>query len=80
MTDFGPHWKRQRGDFRILRDVPVVVIGHVVPVHHLDSPQPLRVVDTFKAGDHQPQWETLLRTYRLAILAVAHQTVVHGLR
>ena len=72
MTDFGPHWNVNAATFVILRDVPVVVIGHIVPVHHFDSPQPLRVIDTFKARDSQPQWETLLRTYSLAILAVAH--------
>src|SRR5579872_1279894 len=77
---FRPPLKGHRGNFRIIRDVPVVVIGHAISVHYLDSPQPLSVIHTFKTGNHEPQWETLLRAQRLAILTVADNTVVHGFR
>src|SRR4029077_10076805 len=52
----------QRGFFRVLTDMPVIVVGHVVPVHHLDSSQVLDLIDPFKAGNHQPQRKALLRT------------------
>src|SRR6202521_5118324 len=77
---FASNLDRQRDDFRVFLKMPIVVIGHVVAVHHLDSPQILRLIDSFEAGNHQPQWETLLRTHWLAILAVAHQTAFQGLR
>ena len=70
----------QRGDFRVVRDVPVVVVRHVISVHHFHASQPLGVINSFEAGDDQPHWETILRTQRFAILAVCHQTVVHRFR
>src|ERR1700680_513095 len=39
----------QRDDFRVLLKMPIVVIGHVIPVHHLDSPQILGLINSFKA-------------------------------
>src|ERR1700681_1558240 len=59
--------------------MPVLVVVDVVLVHYLDSPQILRVEDAFEAGSHQPQRKTLLGTHRLAVHAVAHNTVIHGL-
>ena len=59
--------------------MPVVVVVHVVPVHHLDSPQILGVKDSLEAGDHQPQRKPLLGPQGLAVHAVGHQTVVHRL-
>src|SRR5438445_5633482 len=35
----GPDLVRERSDFAFLIEMPVVVVVHVVPVHHLDSPQ-----------------------------------------
>ena len=51
---FGPDLVVQRRDFRVLIEMPVIVVVHVVPVHHLDSPQILGVKDSLEAGDHQP--------------------------
>ena len=59
--------------------MPEVVVVHVVPVHHLDPPQPLGVKDAFEAGDHQPQRKPLLRPHRLAVHAVGDDAVVHRL-
>ena len=60
--------------------MPVVVVSHVELVHHLDAPQPLHVKDAFEAGNQQSQREALLGPHRLAVHAVAHNTVVHRLR
>ncbi len=59
--------------------MPVVVVVHVVAVHHLDSPQPLRVKDAFEAGNHQPQRKPVLRPHGLAVHAVGDDAVVHRL-
>ena len=69
----------QRRDFRVLIEMPVVVVVQVVPVHQLDSPQILGVKDSFEAGNHQPQRKPVLGPHRLAVHAVGHQTVVHAL-
>src|ERR1700730_17161672 len=69
----------ERRVFRVLTKMPVLVVVDVVLVHHLDSPQILRVEDAFEAGNHQPQRKTLLGTHRLAVHAVAHNAVIHGL-
>ena len=57
----------------------VIVIGHIVLIDHLDSPQIFSVINSFKTGHDQPDRKALLRTHCLAILAVAYQTIVHGL-
>src|SRR5713226_3290159 len=36
---FRPNLETQRSDFRLLIKMPKIVVVHVVPVHHLDSPQ-----------------------------------------
>src|SRR5437867_2564751 len=70
-----------QGRFLLVRtEVALVVVVHVVPVDQLDSTQILRREDAFEAGNHQPQREPLLGPQRLAVHAVAHETVVHGLR
>src|ERR1700726_4082587 len=33
----------QRDDFKVLLKMPIVVVGHVEPVHHFVSPQILRL-------------------------------------
>src|ERR1700704_2297294 len=53
--------------------------AHIRLIHHLDSAQPLHIVDAFPAGDEQTHRIALLRTESLAILTVGHQNVVHGL-
>src|ERR1700686_4409455 len=57
----------------------VIVVGHVVFFYHLDSPHILSVINPFKAGYDESKREAMLGTDWLAILAVADQTVVHGL-
>ena len=47
-------------------------------VDHLDPPQVLDLMDPFEARHHQAQWIALLRTQRLAIHAIAHETVVES--
>ena len=59
--------------------MPVVVVVHVVPIDDLDSPQILRVKDSFEAGDHQPQRKPVLGPHGLAVHAVGHDAVVHRL-
>jgi hypothetical protein len=56
-----------------------VVVVHVVAVHELDSPHILRREDAFKAGNEQPERKTLLGPYGLAVHAVGHKHIVHGL-
>src|SRR5262249_40592076 len=70
----------ERGVRLLLTKVPVLVIVDVVLVDDLDAPQILRVEDAFEAGNHQAQRKPLLRTTRLAVHAVGHYAVVHGLR
>src|SRR4029079_12957526 len=54
-----------QGDLsRVGLAMAVVVIGPVIAVDHLDPPQILNLKNTFIAGNHQPQWEALLRTHR----------------
>src|SRR5712664_2011542 len=53
--------------------------GVVGLVHHLDMSQVLHAEGRFPAGDYHPDRVTLLNTHRLAILAIGHDTVVHGL-
>ena len=50
----------QGGLVGVLTKMPVVVVGHVEPIDHLDSAQPLHVEDTLKARNHDPQREALL--------------------
>src|SRR5450759_774386 len=52
---------QRRGSW-VRPNMPVIVISHVELVHHLDSPQPFRMINSFKAGNHQPERETLLWT------------------
>src|SRR6185295_4276114 len=47
---FGPDLILQRSDFRLVIHMPEVVVVHVVPVHHLDSPQILGVKNSLEAG------------------------------
>src|ERR1700674_5230897 len=76
---FRPDLAIQSSDTGIGGKMSVIVVGHIVLVHHLDSPQVLNVMNSFIAGHDQPKWEAVLGTHWLAILAVAYQTVVHGL-
>ena len=48
-------------------------------VHDLDSPQIFDLINSFEAGNHEPQGKALLRAQRLAVHAIAHHTVVHRL-
>src|SRR6266545_5844022 len=66
---FGPDLIPQRSLFRLLIEMPVVVVVHVVAVHHLDSPQILGVKDSLEAGDHQAQRKPLLGPNGLAVHA-----------
>src|SRR3984893_1302597 len=76
---FRPNLAIESSDTGIGGNMSVIVVGHIVFLHHLDSPQILDVVNSFIAGYDQPKREALLRTHCLAILTVAYQTVVHGL-
>ncbi len=59
--------------------MPEVVVVHVVPVHQLDSTHILRRQDSFEARNQQPYRKTLVGPHRLAVHAVGHENVVHGL-
>ena len=54
--------------------------GHVRLVHDLDMSHILHAGGSFPAGDDEPNREPLLNAQRLAILAVGHDHVLHGLR
>src|SRR5580704_8131473 len=54
--------------------------GHVRLVHDLDMSQILHAERGFPAGDDEPNRVPLLNAQRLAILAVGHDHVLHGLR
>src|SRR5262245_34273122 len=49
----------ERRVFRVLTEMSVVVVVHVVPIDDFNSTQPLGVKDAFEAGDHQPQRKPL---------------------
>src|SRR3984893_14069676 len=57
----------------------VIVVGHIVLVHHLDSPQILDVMNSFIAKHDQPKCEALVGTLMVYILTVANQAIVHDL-
>src|SRR5947209_7387674 len=67
----------ERSFFRMLIEMPEVVVVHVVPVHQFDPAQPLRIENAFVAGHDQPHRKTLLRPHRLAVHAVGDEGVLH---
>ena len=56
----------------------VIVVGHVVAVDYFDAAEILGLENSLEARNDQAEGEALLGTHGLAILAVAHQAVVHG--
>src|SRR5271156_370398 len=58
----------------------IIVVGHVVAVYDLDPAEPFGVVYPFESRSHQAQRKTLLRAYRLAVLPVGDDAIVHRLR
>src|SRR5947208_2328192 len=66
-----------RSLFRILTEMPEVVVVHVIPVDDLDAPQILGVEDSLEAGGDYAHWKPLLRPQGLAVHAVGDQAVVH---
>src|SRR5271156_4307150 len=58
----------------------IIVVRHVVAVHDLDTPQPFGVVNPFESRSYQAQRKTLLGAYRLAVLPVGNDAIVHRLR
>src|SRR6266566_6847947 len=67
----------ERKLFRILTEMPEVVVVHVIPVDDLDAPQILGVEDSLEAGRDQARRKPLLRPQGLAVHAVGDQAVVH---
>src|SRR5215468_3266821 len=67
----------ERSLFRILTEMPEVVVVHVIPVNDLDAPQILGVEDSLEAGGDYAHWKPLLRPQGLAVHAVGDQAVVH---
>src|SRR5262244_1741087 len=67
----------ERSLFRILTEMPEVVVVHVIPVDDLDAPQILGVEDSLEAGGDYAHWKPLLRPQGLAVHAVGNQAVVH---
>src|SRR5215831_18032252 len=67
----------ERSLFRILTEMPEVVVVHVIPVDDLDAPQILGVEDSLEAGRDYAHWKPLLRPQGLAVHAVGDQAVVH---
>src|SRR6202521_531670 len=59
---------------RVLRALPH---SHVGLFDELDLAQPFDVIDAFPAGNEEPDRIALLRSQRLAILAVRDQDVIH---
>src|SRR5262249_14749679 len=76
MTDLGPICSLSAA-FRILTEMPEVVVVHVIPVDDLDAPQILGVEDSLEAGGDYAHWKPLLRPQGLAVHAVGDQAVVH---
>src|SRR5205807_3960327 len=73
----GSDLKAERGFFRILIEMPEVVVVHVIAVDDLDAPQILGVEDSLEAGGNYAHRKTLLRTQSLAVHAVGDDAVVH---
>src|SRR6266478_8379002 len=67
----------ERSLFRLLTEMPEVVVVHVIPVDDLDAPQILGVEDSLEAGGDYAHWKPLLRPQGLAVHAVGDQAVVH---
>src|ERR1700681_5035219 len=67
---FRPNLAIESSDTGIGGKMSVIVVGHIVLIHHLDSPQILDVMNSFIAGYDQSKREAMLRTHCLAILAV----------
>src|SRR6516225_6661921 len=67
----------ERSLFRILTEMPEVVVVHVIPVDDLDAPQILGVEDSLEAGGDYAHWKPLLRPQGFAVHAVGDQAVVH---
>src|SRR5262245_6728501 len=67
----------ERKLFRILPEIPEVVVVHVIFVDDLDAPQILGVEDSLEARGDQAHWKPLLRPQGLAVHAVGDEAVVH---
>src|SRR5215813_2972148 len=73
----GSDLEAERSVFRLLIEMPEVVVVHVIPVDDLDAPQILGMEDSLKAGGDQPHRKPILRTQGLAVHAVGDDAVVH---
>src|SRR5262245_22953458 len=67
----------ERSLFRILTEMPEVVVVHVIPVDDLDAPQILGVEDSLEAGGDYAHWKPLLRPQGLTVHAVRDTAVLY---